>query len=189
MILFFDTETTGVPDKGQYNNPRHANTPRLVELGALLYYPNGKRYGKLEVIVKPEGFEIPKGASDVHGISTERALAEGIPLIEALDRFSRMIDLCDTVVAHNLDYDLLVYAGEVIRLDRPNLLDSKKKVCTKDLTTNICKIPGRYGKWKWPTLQEAHVHLFGKEFSGAHGAMADIQACADVYFEVVNNRQ
>lgn len=189
MILFFDTETTGVPDKGQYNNPRHANTPRLVELGALLYYPNGKRYGKLEVIVKPEGFEIPKGASDVHGISTERALAEGIPLVEALDRFSRMIDLCDTVVAHNLDYDLLVYAGEVIRLDRPNLLDSKKKVCTKDLTTDICKIPGKYGKWKWPTLTESYTYLFGKGFSGAHGAMADIQACAEVYFEVVNNRQ
>lgn len=183
MILFGDTETTGLPAKNQYDNPYHPQTPRLVELGALLY-KDGKRYGKLEVIVKPDGFEIPKAASDVHGITTERALKEGIPLEEAIDRFSKMIDLCDTVVAHNFQYDYLVYRGECIKLGRPDLLKDKIQVCTKELMTDICKIPGYYGKYKWPSLMESYRHLFGCEFSGAHGALADIEATARVYFEI-----
>lgn len=184
MILFFDTETSGIPDKGQYNNPAHPNTPRLVELGALLFHDDGRRYGKLEVIVKPDGFIIPKAASDVHGITTERAIAEGIPLIEAMQRFDKMISLCHTVVAHNLSYDYLIYRGECLKLGLPDMLKDKKHACTKEMTTNICKIPGNYGNYKWPTLQEAHVHLFKEEFSGAHGAIADIEACARVFFEV-----
>lgn len=188
MILIFDCETSGVPDKGQYDNPAHKNTPRLVELGALLYTDNQKRYGRLELIIKPDGFEIPKAASDVHGITTERALNEGIPLSEAMSRFEKMIDLCHTVVAHNFSYDYLVYRGECLKLNLPDKLKDKHKICTKELTTDICKIPALYGYgYKWPTLQEAHVKLFGYEFSGAHGAIADITACAKIYFEVLNN--
>lgn len=184
MILLIDTETTGIPAKYQYDNPHHPQTPRLVELGALLFTEKGKRYGKLEVIVKPDGFEIPKAASDVHGITTERALAEGVPLSEAMARFEKMIDLCDTVVAHNLSYDYLVYRGECLKLGLEDKLKSKKHVCTKELTTDICKIPSNYGKYKWPNLQEAHTKIIGYEFSGAHGAMADIEACARVYFKI-----
>jgi DNA polymerase III epsilon subunit-like protein len=184
MILLYDVETSGLPAKGNYDNPHHPQTPRLVELGALLYTDEGKLYGKLELIVKPDGFEIPKAASDVHGITTERALSEGVPLVEAMSRFDKMVDLCHTVVAHNLSYDYLIYRGECIKLGLEDKLKDKTHACTKELMTDVCKIPGNYGKYKWPTLQEAHVHLFNYEFSGAHGAMADIQACAKVFFKL-----
>jgi DNA polymerase III epsilon subunit-like protein len=49
-------------------------------------------------------------------------------------------------------------------------------------TTSICKLPGKYGDYKWPKLQESHLHFFGKEFEGAHDAMADVRACAAVYW-------
>jgi DNA polymerase III epsilon subunit-like protein len=184
MILALDFETSGLPAKNQYDNPYHPQTPRAVELGAILFRDDGTRYGSLELIVKPEGFEIPKAASDVHGITTDRALKEGVPLVECFDRFSKMIDLCHTVVAHNLSYDYLVYRGECIRLGRPDLLKDKNHFCTKEAMTDICKIPGNYGKYKWPTLMESYKHLFGEEFSGAHGAMADITATARVYFQI-----
>lgn len=35
---------------------------------------------------------------------------------------------------------------------------------------------------KLPHLQEAHQHFLGKAFDGAHGALADAQACARVYY-------
>lgn len=184
MVLFFDVESTGLAAKGQMNNPNHPETPRLVELGALLY-DDKKLYGKLELIVKPDGFIIPKAASDVHGITTERALKEGIPLAEAMERFSKMINLADTIVAHNISYDYLVYRGECIRLGLDDLMKDKKRVCTKELGTDICKIPGNYGKYKWPNLQELYFHLFGEKFSGAHSAVADITACARCYFEIM----
>ena len=42
------------------------------------------------------------------------------------------------------------------------------------------KAPGKRG-YKWPTLQEAFTHFTGAPFVGAHGAMADAQACREVY--------
>lgn len=180
--------TSGIPDKGQYDNPHHKNTPRLVELGALLY-DDKKLYGKLELIVKPDGFVILKAASDVHGITTERALEEGVPLAEAMDRFSKMINLADTIVAHNISYDYLVYRGECIRLGLDNLMKDKKRVCTKELGADICKIPGNYGKYKWPRLDELYFKLFGEKFENAHSAIADIQATARCYFEIMDKYQ
>ena len=51
----------------------------------------------------------------------------------------------------------------------------------------MCQLPGKFaGKFKWPNLQEAHQHAFGKPFDGAHDAMADLRACKDVYFWLKN---
>ncbi len=40
--------------------------------------------------------------------------------------------------------------------------------------------------YKWPKLQETYKFLFGEEFEGAHDAMADVRACARIYFELRN---
>ena len=52
-------------------------------------------------------------------------------------------------------------------------------------TTKLCKIPGKYG-YKWPTLSELHMFLFGNGFEGAHDALNDVLACAACYFELKN---
>ena len=46
--------------------------------------------------------------------------------------------------------------------------------CTMNEMTDVCKLPGKFaGKYKWPKLQEAYRHAFGKDFDGAHDALAD----------------
>lgn len=55
-----------------------------------------------------------------------------------------------------------------------------------EASTPVCNIPGRYGKAKWPKLQEAHTYLLGKPFDGAHGAMADTEACRRVFWALKN---
>jgi hypothetical protein len=48
---------------------------------------------------------------------------------------------------------------------------------------NICKLPSKYpGEYKWPRLIEAYRHAFGKDFTGAHDALADVRACKEIYF-------
>ncbi len=49
------------------------------------------------------------------------------------------------------------------------------------------QIPGEYGAYKWPQLQEAYKHFFNKEFDNAHDALADVTACKDVYFAIQNS--
>ncbi|MHA7056780.1 hypothetical protein ACWGOQ_0006140 [Aquimarina sp. M1] len=58
-----------------------------------------------------------------------------------------------------------------------------KKLCTMLTSTNYCKISGNYG-YKWPTLSELHIKLFGEDFEGAHDASADIMATEKCFWEM-----
>jgi DNA polymerase-3 subunit epsilon len=51
-------------------------------------------------------------------------------------------------------------------------------------STEFCRMPGRYGSYKWPRLSELHVKLFDTPFEGVHDAKEDVQACAKCFFEL-----
>ena len=70
MILFFDTETTGLVDFKA--SPASVNQPHLVQLGCILSEDNGEEISRLSLTVKPEGYEIPDNM--VHGITNAMAL-------------------------------------------------------------------------------------------------------------------
>ena len=184
MFLFFDTETTGLPLKGQYSNPSHPSTPKLVELAACLFNDEGVEQDSFVSIIKPYGFDIPIEASNVHGITTERANVEGVDLKTSFEAFLDLVERSIALVAHNALYDKLILDRVMIDLNYSgSFLIGKPLICTKELTTPVCRIPGFRGQFKWPTLQEAHLHFFGEEFASAHSALADVQACARIFFE------
>ena len=43
--------------------------------------------------------------------------------------------------------------------------------------------------YKRPSLTETYRHFFGRDFDGAHDAMADVRACRDVYFALLDGAQ
>ena len=91
--LFFDTETTGVPRNYKAPSSDTRNWPRLVQLAWILTDENGNRIHTGNQIVKPDGFVIPADAAKVHGITTQRAMAEGIPLNEVINLFKADLDI------------------------------------------------------------------------------------------------
>lgn len=183
MYLFFDTETTGLPKNWKASVNDLDNWPRLVQIAWLQYDKNGNKISSENFIIKPEGFTIPVEASNIHGISTEKALKEGIALKGVLNDFHNLISKSNHLVAHNMNYDEKIMGSEFLRNKMTNIVDTKSKICTMDKSTNFCKIAGPYG-YKWPKLQELHFKLFGKEFDGAHNAAADITATADCFWEM-----
>src|SRR6185436_10750455 len=74
--LFFDTETTGL-----------SRESRMVQIAWVLCGHDGEEISRACHIIRPEGFSIPRDATAIHGITTERAMAQGIPLAEALEGF------------------------------------------------------------------------------------------------------
>jgi DNA polymerase III epsilon subunit-like protein len=87
------------------------------------------------------------------------------------------------LVAHNMSYDFNVVGSEFLRFELKSK-NKPKKFCTKEIGTNFCKIKGKYGKYKWPTLTELHEKLFNEGFEGAHDALADVEACGRCFFEL-----
>ncbi len=186
MTLVFDTETTGKADMKSPVTASHQ--PHLVQLGAILFDDDWKVRGELNLIVAPEWNPIPKEASDIHGITNEIALKCGVPLGSVMSAFGEMADIADAFVCHNFDFDYLVMAASHFRITQcvgALMFMRDRSFCTMKATTQICKLPGAYGDYKWPKLQEAYKHFFGKEFDGAHDAMADVRACAEVYRKVI----
>ncbi len=187
MYLIFDTETTGLPRNYKAPLSDFNNWPRVVQLAWLSYQENGQLVESKSVIIKPEGFTIPAAAVKVHGISTERALSEGISLSEALTSFAGAIEGAKFLVAHNIEFDVNILGAEFLRTQIPNKLFAIPHLCTMKKATNFCQLPGNYG-FKWPSLNELHLKLFNSEFEEAHNARLDVQACAKCFFELQRRR-
>ncbi len=183
MYLFFDTETTGLPNNWRAPVTDLNNWPRLVQLAYLYCDADGNTLISGDYIIKPEGFLIPESASRIHGISTERAKSEGVLLSNVLDEFGMLIGKAEVLVAHNMSFDEKIVGSELLRAGMPDSLPSKKKICTMERTTDFCAIKGLYGN-KWPKLTELYHTLFGIGFEEAHNAALDIQATAKCFWEL-----
>lgn len=184
--LFFDTETTGTPKDYKAHASNTDNWPRIVQLAWLLQEDNGDILSQGNMIIKPEGFEIPEDAAKVHGITTEIALEKGIPLKDVMRHFFTALQMANVVVGHNINFDAHVVDSEFYRIHGKCYVEHMKQLDTMIPSTNFCKIPKAKGYgYKWPKLQELHMKLFECEFDDAHDAFADITATSRCFWELV----
>lgn len=183
MYIVFDTETTGRPKR--FNAPwtDADNWPRLVQLAWVEYAQDGSEISRHDLIITPEGYSIPHEVVQIHGISNEKAHAEGIPMLDALSQFKIALERNHYLIAHNINFDLGVMGCEFHRASMDHKLSSIFPVDTMKLTTDFCKLRGRRG-YKFPKLMELHNKLFGKDFVGAHNAFFDVQATAKCFFKL-----
>lgn len=182
--LFFDTETSGTPLNYDVPASDTRNWPRLVQLGWILTDEKGNTISSGCDIVKPDGFVIPSDAVKIHGITTEKAMREGLPLRVVINKFMADVNRSKIIVGHNISFDQKIVGAELHRLGIPDTISTTKSICTMKASTDFCKIPGFY-KYKWPQLHELYRKLFGKAIDNAHDAMVDIIATKECFFELV----
>ena len=112
-ILFLDTETTGLPSR--WNAP-YNEWPRMVSLAYMLCEEDGKIIDQMELIIKPDGYTIPKEASDIHGITQVIAEQQGNDLQMALIKLLTLVEIADLIVFHNQSFDVGIITGEQMRM-------------------------------------------------------------------------
>lgn len=203
--LVFDTETSGL-------NPID---DIVVQLGFVLHNTeNGKDEMVGNFIRTPaQDFEIPKEASDVHGITTHEARQYGLPMDVILNTFTQALLACDVVVGHNVNFDIEFINNEYLMvLEQNNGWPPRFDTMIKNI--EVCKVPlsenqraamerhrnpdgtfdwepnGGWPKYRNPNLMTTYKHYFGEEFDGAHDAMADVRATLAIFLkmmEVENN--
>jgi len=189
LILVYDTETT---DLWKKNVPLdHETQPHLVELAAVLCEEDGAERASFNLIVRPDGYDIPEFASNIHGITTQIAAASGVPLVVAISALTHLWSCSDLVVCHNYEFDAKIIDIAIARLGREPTNRRPPGRCTMRLATPVLNLPptekmiakGMRGP-KRPSLMEAHVALVGEPFSGAHRAIDDARAAARVFFRL-----
>lgn len=185
-ILFVDTETTGLPKDFNASYKDAENWPRLVQISWILTDAKGTILGATDYIIRPEHFTIPQEATNIHGITNREAREEGYKLRKVLLHFLEMLDQCDFIVGHNVDFDIKVIASELHRkeLTTSSLL-SKPRVCTMKAGTDFCAIPKGSG-YKYPSLSELYYHVFSETFDNAHNAQSDVWATMQCYFGLLD---
>ncbi len=187
MYLIFDTETTGLPKSWSAPITDTDNWPRCVQIAWQLHDEMGNLVEHQDYLIRPEGFNIPYDAEQVHGISTDLATAQGILLTEMLEKFNIALSKASYVVGQNVAFDINIMSCEFHRagLQTPLLGMNVLDTCT-ETTAELLRLPGgRGGKFKLPTLTELHEYLFGQKFSEAHNATADVEATTRCFLELV----
>lgn len=108
-LAVWDTETTS-PD------PQEARI--VTSFIGLMDTASGEFIERWEWLVNP-GIEIPKEASDIHGVTTERARAEGMEPAQAMSQMYTRLDALAKdsycIVVMNAPYDFTVFDRELLR--------------------------------------------------------------------------
>jgi len=106
----------------------------IVEIGYIIYTPDGMPVREFSSIIAPDQFVITN--SQIHGISHDSAVTDGISIIDMFKRLCGDIAECDIIVAHNMDFDYNVLMAEFYRYNAAGLIDcfSKlAKICTMQM--------------------------------------------------------
>ena len=106
MYLIFDTETTGLPKRWDAPITDTGNWPRCIQIAWQLHDEMGKLIEHQDYLVQPEGFNIPFDAEKVHGISTELAEANGLPMAKVLEKFNEKTNTIWQIFSQLCDFIL-----------------------------------------------------------------------------------
>lgn len=168
--IVLDTETTGLSADGG---------DRLVEIGCVELVNRMPTGNEFHVYVNPER-DVPVEAANVHGLTTEFLTDK--PVFSRVARSFLDFIQADTLVIHNADFDVGFLNMELRKLSAP-LISGDRVVDTLALARR--KHPGG------PNTLDALCKRYGIDNSRRtkHGALLDSLLLAEVYIELLDERQ
>lgn len=152
-LCVIDLETTGIEKK----------TDRIVEISVIKIFPDGTRESK-ESKINPT-IPIPKGASDVHGITDEMVKDEPT-FKEVAQDLANYIKDCDVCGFNSNWFDLPLLQHEFERVGIWNALDHAVRLDVQSV----------YRNFNQRRLIDAYKQYTGKELEGAHASGNDTAA-------------
>ncbi len=174
--VFFDTETTGIPDwKIPSGDPKQ---PHLTQIAAIVVDLNTREtINSIDLIVQPNGWEIPQECADLNGITTQYAKAHGMPEEMVVGLFLALWS-GHKRFAYNTTFD-----NRIIRIATKRYFEAAAQDLWKAGPYECQMMAARkFLGGKNPKLHVALKEICGTDLVGAHTAMADTIACKDIYF-------
>lgn len=156
-IAVIDLETTGI----------NIGSDRIVEIAIIKILPDGTRQVKRKLI-NPQ-MPIPKGASDVHGI-TDEMVKDAPTFKQAANEIKQFIDNCDLAGYNSNRFDVPMLVEEFLRIGMEITIDGKRLVDVQRI----------FHMMEQRTLSAAYKFYCQKTLEGAHSAEVDASATWEV---------
>lgn len=174
-ICFFDTETCGIPPKDADWKTDYETFPRVCQLSWIY---NGCEENH---IIRPDGWDIPQEATDVHGITTEYAQEHGEPLAVVMGKFLADCHDAKLICGHNVYFDISILKSELMRYGAytqfaEDALYKGKRIDTMRPSMKFVDARFSNGRLKFPRLEELYARCFPGETFPAHDAIEDVRA-------------
>ncbi len=182
-VFVYDTETSGLPEwKIPSDDPKQ---PHIVQLSGLVAdLRTGEILDQMDVIVKPDGWVITQETIDAHGITNERAEAEGIPEKEAIEMLINMRG-DHKRVAYNKTFDQRIIRIGLKRFFPEDVMEKWHVKEDHDCAMRMAKADMKVKSVK---LVDAYEHYTGSKLEGNHNAAVDTMACLDVYTAILKKQ-
>lgn len=189
MIIFYDTETSGLPIRGL---PMDDNAqPWIMQVGAMFTDMDGLRiHGAVSTYIKPDGRKGREGAEAIHGITERDCSRLGVPELGPLSMLTAWMGMARLVVGFGLKFDQMITAGVIERRgknvsawERPGV----KWIDLIETCAQVCKIPSEHesGTYRWPNLDTACEMILGEApREGYHDAFGDADRARRLYIEL-----
>ena len=180
-VLFFDTETTGIPDRSAKWYTDFADYPHVVQM-AWIHGCKVENH-----IIRPDGWEIPDDTVEVHGITTEYALEHGEPFAAVVDMFIQDCHDAGLICGHNIHFDTGIVKANILRElgceyydanDVETALYKGKRIDTMRPTMKWVDARMANGRLKFPNRGELYSRCCPGETFQAHDALEDTKAVA-----------
>lgn len=156
-LAFFDLETTGT----------RIGKDRIVQIGIVRLLPDSARTS-YQTLVNPQ-MPIPAEATAIHGI-TDLDVAMAPTLDAVASEVLAQLDGCDLAGFNVLRFDVPFLAEELFRVG----------VEWNSSSLRIVDVQRIYHQMEPRNLSAALKFYCGREHEGAHDALADVEATADV---------
>jgi len=176
MYLIFDCSGIDKPKSWKAPFSDTFAWPRIIHMSWIILDKDLKPTNDFDQIIIPEGFTLTPAISKKCSIDQEDIDTKGAPLEDVLNAFNKSLDEVEYVLAHNMNFNENVLAAEYLRKSMSHSLFRKERFCLMQESTFFCKLPGRGGGYKWPTLTEMHSIIFKKAYSPPNNARADVIA-------------
>lgn len=187
-FIVFDTETTGLPPKGDRNVTKENldKWPYIAQHSWVVYDTTANQLLKTSdsIIKLPPGVIITEENYSFHGISNKISESRGKDVNVVLREFLEDCKDVEVLVGHNINFDYNMLKAEMMRNassytpEDIKLLASRRKYCTARETYGYCNIQtvnSAGEKYiKYPTLAELYEKLFNEKPKNLHNSMNDV---------------
>lgn len=179
-VLIVDTETTGLPVKGdEYSFEQ----PFVVQLAGVLFDIQGEEIEKSinTLIIPPQGVIFHEKATQVHGFTEEVVRANGRDAKEVYDELRELRKEAQVIAAYNWEFDERLIRTSSVRIDESYRDDPVCGTHGKDILYHcVMKQAMTYFKHPRQKLATVYKTLMGENIQNAHDAMADAVAAMHV---------